>query len=196
MAGYLLMPAYLERPLVAVVGFIAPPSQSHRTLSGTNKSRSPKVRIMESLPSERELVVMEKLLSGNKHFDVYFTDNRIVGLHSFKAAATGTGAAFGLAGSLVELGVGKIREGRRKEQEEQMKKMTLDERLAADGKNFALPYGEVHEVKLGKFLAGRNVKIKGGKIDMKFILTKEQFERLKTVLPTVAGLAGKLEIPN
>jgi hypothetical protein len=145
---------------------------------------------------EKELAVMEKLQSGNKHFDVYFTDSRIVGIHSFKADVTGVGGAFGLAGSLVELGIGKIREGRRKEHEEQMKKMTLDERLAADGKNFALPYSEVQEVKLGKFLAGRNVKIRGGRVDMKFILTKEQFESLKTVLPTVAGLAGKLEIPN
>ena len=58
-----------------------------------------------------------------------------------------------------------------------------------------MPYLDVKEAKLKAFLV-RSLRIKGEGFDVTVLLTMEQVEQLKASLSTVAGLAGKVEVPS
>jgi hypothetical protein len=150
--------------------------------------------------SEKQLALFEnvQIVTGliSKNFDIYITDRRIVGIHKYVVGMTGSviGLA-GVAGGLAEMGIKKLREGDWKDKQEQMKEMTLDEKLAIDEKSFSLLYSDVVEMKL-RDPFGYSLRVKGGNVNVSIPLVKKQFEQLKELLPTIPALAGKVRVPT
>ena len=156
----------------------------------------------EQPPSaEKELGLFEGVSQGSTHFDLHFMEQRLVAVHAFKKSSSGYAAGGGLVGALIGEGIEHLRESKWKQKQESMKEMTLDERVASDKKSFWVSYSDVVHADLVKRTLGAKylqLKINDGKDkwEERFELpTKEAFEKAFSLLPTISGLAGKLELP-
>jgi hypothetical protein len=147
--------------------------------------------------SETEIAVIEGLYATNltqtfshtAHFNLHFTDRRIVGVHVKKASMTSASSGFGVIGGAIEFGIRKLRE--RPEESG----ATLDQLIASDKLNFSLPYFLVTEARLEKVLGSKTFKLVGKNIYLTFAGLNKQYEELAVLLPNLEGLKGRAHIP-
>ena len=149
--------------------------------------------------SEKQLGIIKDICvsrDSQARYDLYFTDKRIgiVYLGTKGGTYYGTG---GLVGALIAEGVNvtakKIAENQLKKKEEKMTNLTLDKLLPLNKKSCFYTYDEVEEIKLvsGKKL---NFMILSEECESEFSPTKEQFEELSNLLPTIEVLKKKLTL--
>ena len=151
------------------------------------------------LDSERQLgIIVDLLLPLDiaTRYDVYFTDKRIAIVCMGKANRAGEALeSHPLIFGVTPPGLMNKDEERKNRQvmEEQINKLTLDEKLKLSKKSCFYNYGEIEEVKL---ISGKKQKfiILSQECVSKFSPNKEQFKQLTDLLPTIEMLKNKLSI--
>lgn len=124
-----------------------------------------------------------------KRFDLYFTDKRLGVIDLGRGQAVGAAAGGMLGRALAKRSENKEREKRGD--------LSLDQMIAQDPQdNFAVGYDEIQSLKLSppSFVVKGSVEYKAVQRGTKFGITKEDYNALKTFLPNVSSLSGKLEI--
>ena len=152
------------------------------------------------LGSERQLgVIVDLLLPVDfaTRYDVYFTDKRIAIVCMGKAdraneALESRPLLFGVTPAPL-VSKAEERKNRQIVEEEQINKLTLDEKLKLSKKSCFYIYGEVEEVKL---ISGKKHKfvILSKDCVSKFSPNEEQFRQLIDLLPTIEMLKNKLSV--
>ena len=140
--------------------------------------------------SEQQIAVTEKMFDYPNTYNFYWTNKRLIAINVRNQEVVGAGLIPALIGEALT----KFNESRKKEK---TKNLSLDEILAKDKKSFDVSYEVIEQIKLHK---GR-LEIASKKFSemsitynrwKKFLLKKEQFEQLSTILPSIAALKGKL----
>jgi hypothetical protein len=155
---------------------------------------------LDMFDSERQLEIIVDLpfpLDFATRYDVYFTDKRIAIVSMGKAdrfehrADENRSLMFGITPA-VPL---NTEEERKNKQiiEEEICKLTLNEKLKLSKKSCFYSYEEIEEVKL---VSGKRLKfiILSKECVSKFLPNEEQFKQLATLLPTLDMLKNKLSI--
>jgi hypothetical protein len=126
-------------------------------------------------------------------YDLYLNDKRTVFIKSFKAHNTPIGTG-GLVGGLIGEGVSQavFHFGKRKEKkkEQEIKDMTLDEKLQKIKGCFAIDHDNVESICVSK----GQLNFKAKKVWKYFTLNKEQFSQLSSLLPNIQLLKDKTKI--
>ena len=147
--------------------------------------------------SEQQIAVTEKMFDYPNTYNFYWTSKRLVAINVRRQEVVGVGLVSGLIGEALT----KFNESRKKEK---TKNLTLDEILAKDKTCFAVPYEAIEQIKLcdpQSRWKSRKLEISSeqfSKMSMtynrwkKFVMSKEQFEQLSTLLPSITALKGKL----
>jgi hypothetical protein len=150
---------------------------------------------------ERQIAVINDILLTDDPlsiYDLYITDRRIIVIDS-KNYFGGSGIG-GLIGSMLTDAMEQTDEAsakKQKELKEEFESLSLDEKLKSFFKNFAINYEEANQIILnGPHSRWRKatLKINSEKKHAKFQPTKEQFEQLSTILPSIEALKEKLAI--
>lgn len=133
-------------------------------------------------------------------YDIFITDRRLVmiNLGGGSSASTAGSVVGGVAGALIGSGIDMLRDSNKKEK---FANLTVDEILALDSKSYAIPHEQITKIKLVKFTRwDRNLYIthapNSASETKKFKLSGEQYDRFKTVLPTVGALSEKFEVKD
>ena len=72
--------------------------------------------------------------------------------------------------------------------------MTLDQMVATDSKNFAWPYSYLQKVTLHTSIWKKALEVKSERGEYEFNVYVTELGQLKSLLPTIPGLVGKLEM--
>ncbi len=144
-------------------------------------------QILAEIPNSQEIG-----FGKGAQFDLYLTDTRLVAV---KMGGRRVGGGFGIAGMLAEQAIKKHLADKKREK---MSSLSLDQMLASDKSNCQIAYDTVQSIKLvSSTMQGKFLEVKYGNDEKKkYSLKKESIEQLKTTLPTVRILEGKLVLPN
>jgi hypothetical protein len=141
--------------------------------------------------SERQIALIKNIVSAYANtyelYDLYLMDKRLIAIHTGEVNPTAWGVAGGLVGMLIAEGAQRIVDSSKKAK---IKNLTLDKLLEKDKNNFAIAYESIEQIKL--YDSNRELEIKSGPIQKTFAATKEQFERLGIILPTINPIKDKL----
>jgi hypothetical protein len=165
-------------------------------MNSTDSATTSPTSNQPKLASENVLVhlksVTEFQVGLAKRFDLYFTDSRMVFIDLGRGQAVGR-AAFGVVGKAI---------AKRSENKDREKRgsLTLDQMIAEDpSSNYAVSYDQVSSIKLSppSFVMKGSVEIKlnDPQHSKKFGLNnKDEYNSLKTTLPTVSALSAKISM--
>ena len=122
-------------------------------------------------PEETVLAAMRVVTTGltKTYYNLYLTNSRLVVIH---------------------LGLGLTLESVRGK----LAGMTLDQVVATDRRNFAWPYSYLEKVILHTSIWKKVLEVKAGQGKYEFYLGLAELGQLKSLLPTIPGLTGKLEM--
>jgi hypothetical protein len=157
--------------------------------------------------SEREIALVKVNQGGTfstTDYDLHLTTGRMVFIRTKSTKQWGAwvgGATGGIVGSIIGSVAQKGLESKKKQNEQNLQG-TLDEALKRDNKNFELAYDDVEKVRLNEALRNRRLEVYLKKVhvgfhckQLEFVgLSKEHFENLSALLPTISALKGKIEI--
>jgi hypothetical protein len=166
--------------------------------------------------SEKQIALIENISRFPETYTFYLTNKRLVAIN--KKSLSTAFVSLGLVGAAIDIAIEK-QQGKKKKE---LESLSLDEILQKDKKSFAIPYSNVewfwlHDSKSRWKNQKIEIRLKGinlhrnkwnnsfemqenqvGKfIDISesspdFILTKDQFEQLSTILPNIPELNGKV----
>jgi len=161
---------------------------------------------------EREAILVVKGADTKEHvigyldYDLYFMRDRLVGVHVFEPhfeRADGGGMVYGASFSrevlvpILEAGAEKLEGAVWNRKHGDKEKSSLDLTAEADKKSFIVYYSDIEgvELKESRSSAG-HFRLRSRTVNKDFELTYEQFELLKTYLPKIPGIAGKVKLPE
>jgi hypothetical protein len=168
-----------------------PPKQSGQLGGVVTQEESPDEEKQEKILVATGAVVHGDIMTWT--YDLYFTDSRMVAIHTVRHAETLGLLAGGVIGEAI---ASKI--DNRSELKEQMESVTLDEKLSLDSKSFSVPYLEIKELEMEKPLlaGGQRLEMKWGKTKKRFELGKPGFDDLCSLFPRISVLADRTRLPK
>jgi hypothetical protein len=122
-------------------------------------------------------------------YDLYLNDRQTVFIKSFKAHYTPVGTG-GLVGGLASEAIFHFGKKKAEKKEQEIKDMTLDEKLQKIKGSFAIAHDDVESICVSK----GQLNFKAKKFWKYYVLNKEQYNQLSSLLPTINLLKDKTKI--
>jgi hypothetical protein len=134
----------------------------------------------------------EQILAKIEGMELYFTDKRLIFISSsFVPKNVPSG---GVVGEILNQINSRRQEKKIEEKEQELKSMTLYEKLQKIKGSYAIPYDNLDEFVLSKSRFGGQACIKA-KSGWKYLnFNKEQLSQLATLFPSIPLLKGKYRI--
>ena len=147
--------------------------------------------------SEQEIAIINGLYTNDLRridYTLHLTTKRFVLIHvtNLDAQAVQAQISGGLIGYAIAKGVQKASESKRKEKENALQDLTLDELLQKDKKSFAMAHENIVSIRLHKGWINGEIFVKLKSSQAQFFVDKKQIEPISTTLSQITSLQGKV----